>query len=114
MALIAAHLNAEVIQVMTLLQQEYNLPLPPPPYPSPLLPVENKPWWFVWTSTMFTYLLAAAVSVSNSSIEQLCVYVNCGKNEYQRIEAGRMVLFALHMCRFFFSVRRHRLEDKRD
>ena len=35
MALIASHLNAEVIQVMTLLQQEYNLPLPPPPYPLP-------------------------------------------------------------------------------
>ena len=36
MALVAAHLNAEVILVVTEHRQAYNLPLSPPP--SPLLP----------------------------------------------------------------------------
>ena len=36
MALIAAHLNAGIILVVTLWRQVYNLPLPPPPYPLPL------------------------------------------------------------------------------
>ena len=44
MALIAAHLNAGVILVLTVERQVYNLPLPPPPYPFPLLPVPNKPY----------------------------------------------------------------------
>ena len=35
MALIAAHLNAEVILVVTVYRQVYNLPLIPPPYPIP-------------------------------------------------------------------------------
>jgi len=47
MALIAAHFNAGVILVVTVLRYVYKLPLPPPPYP--LLPVPNKP-------NMFTYL----------------------------------------------------------
>ena len=39
MALIAAHLNAEVILVVTVYRRVYNLPLPPPPYPlSPFSP----------------------------------------------------------------------------
>ena len=46
MALIAAHLNAGVILVLTVERQVYNLPLPPPPYPFPLLPVPNKPYGF--------------------------------------------------------------------
>ena len=33
MALIAAHLNAEVILVVTVWQYVYNIPLPPPPHP---------------------------------------------------------------------------------
>ena len=33
MALIAAHLNAGIIVVVTVYRQVYNLPLPPPPYP---------------------------------------------------------------------------------
>ena len=45
MALIASHLNAGVILVVTVYQYVYNLPLPPPPYPHcPLLP--NKPYGF--------------------------------------------------------------------
>ena len=43
MALIAAHLNAEVILVVTVESWVYNLPLSLPPY---LLPVLNKPYGF--------------------------------------------------------------------
>ena len=39
MALTAAHLNAEVILVVTVQRYVYNLHLPPPPPP---LPVPNK------------------------------------------------------------------------
>ena len=35
MALIAAHLNAGIIPVVTVSRYVYNLPLPPPPYPPP-------------------------------------------------------------------------------
>ena len=37
MALIAAHLNAGIILVVTVVIDIYNLPLPPPPYPLPPL-----------------------------------------------------------------------------
>ena len=47
MVLIAAHLNAGIIPVVTVQRQVYNLPLPPPPFPlPPLLPVPNKPYGF--------------------------------------------------------------------
>ena len=35
MVLIAVHLNAEVILVVTVYRQVYKLPLRPPPYPLP-------------------------------------------------------------------------------
>ena len=38
MALTAAHLNAEVILVVTVYRLVYNLPLPPPPYSPPPQP----------------------------------------------------------------------------
>ena len=37
MALIAAHLNVDVILVVTVKRYVYNLPLPPPPYPPSLI-----------------------------------------------------------------------------
>ena len=43
MAVIAAHLNAGVILVVTVQRQVYNLLLPPPPYPLLPSPVPNKP-----------------------------------------------------------------------
>ena len=54
MALIAAHLSAEVIPGVTVLRQVYNLLYPPPPPTHPLLyllppfsvPVPNKPYGF--------------------------------------------------------------------
>ena len=48
MALIAAHLNAEVILECDIVERlVYNLPFPTPPYPpSLLLPVPNKPCGF--------------------------------------------------------------------
>ena len=56
MALIAAHLNAKVILVVTSVAIGIiYFPVPPPPYP--LLPVQAL-WSVLWTSrTMFTYLL---------------------------------------------------------
>ena len=47
MALVTAHLNAGVILVVTVLQQVYNLPIPPHlTTPFPPLPVPNKPYGF--------------------------------------------------------------------
>ena len=46
MAFITARLNAGVIVVVTMSRQVYNLPLPPPHPPFPLLPVPNKPYGF--------------------------------------------------------------------
>ena len=47
MALIAAHLNAGVILVMTVQRLVYNLPLPLPSYSfPPNLPVPDKPGGF--------------------------------------------------------------------
>ena len=44
MALIAAHLNAGVILVVSVYRQVYHLPLPTPQYPVQfILPVPNKP-----------------------------------------------------------------------
>ena len=47
MALITAHLSAEVILVVTVQRQVYDLPRPPPPGRLPaVLPVPNKPYGF--------------------------------------------------------------------
>ena len=46
MTLIAAHLNAEVILVVTVSRQVYNLHLAPLLTPSLPLPVPNKPYVF--------------------------------------------------------------------
>ena len=65
MALIAAHLIAGVILVVTVQRLVYNLPLPPLPYPlPPLLPVPNKPYGFCrrYTPSLLT-LLRSCVKV---------------------------------------------------
>ena len=61
MALIAAHLNAGVILVVTVQREVCNLPLPQPPYPLPLppSPFPNKPCGFCgrYALCLLIYLL---------------------------------------------------------